>query len=411
MKYGLIGGKLSHSFSKEIHSLLGDYDYSLLEMSISETEKLLKSKAFKGLNVTIPYKEAVIPFLDEISEEAKKAGAVNTVVNKNGKLFGFNTDIPAMKAALKRSKIEIKDKNVLILGTGGTSKTAFTVCVSLGAKSINFVSRAKSENAVTYDEAHIIHGDTNVIINTTPVGMFPESDNMPIDISLFPRLEAVFDVIYNPIRTRLIIESEKAMLKTGNGLYMLVCQAVLSSEIFLGKAYEEKAYENAYKKILSDKRNIVLIGMPSCGKTTVGRIIAENTGKPFYDTDAVIEENYGMKIKDIFEKYGEEEFRKAERKVIKELSEKRGAVISIGGGSVLCEENTVNLKKNSALIFLRKDLKDLTVAEDRPLSNNIEALEKLYNERYNIYLNAADGIIDTDDFSASAREIERRWIL
>lgn len=411
MEYGLIGEKLLHSFSKEIHSLLGDYDYSLLEMSLAEAEKLLKSKSFKGLNVTIPYKEAVVPFLDEISTEVKNAGAVNTVINKNGKLIGFNTDIPAMKAALNRSEIDIKDKNVLILGTGGTSKTAFTVCVSLGAKSISFVSRTKSENAVTYDEAHIIYADTNVIINTTPVGMFPDDDKTSVDISLFPRLEAVFDVIYNPIRTRLIIESEKAMLKTGNGLYMLVCQAVLSSEIFLGKAYEEETYENAYKKVLSDKCNIVLIGMPSCGKTTVGRIIAENTGKEFFDTDSLIEKNYGMKIKDIFEKYGEEEFRKTEKSVIEDVSRKRGTVISVGGGSVLCEENTVNLKKNSVLIFLRKDLKDLTVAEDRPLSNNIEALEKLYNERYNIYLNAADGIIDTDDFSASAKEIERRWIL
>lgn len=411
MEYGLIGEKLLHSFSKEIHSLLGDYDYSLLELSLAEAEKLLKSKSFKGLNVTIPYKEAVIPFLDEISTEVKNAGAVNTVINKNGKLIGFNTDIPAMKAALSRSKIDIKDKNVLILGTGGTSKTAFSVCVSLGAKNINFVSRTKSENAVTYDEAHIIHGDTNVIINTTPVGMFPDSGSMPIDISLFPQLEAVFDVIYNPIRTRLIVEAEKAMLKTGSGLYMLIYQAVLSSELFLGKKYEPDIFENAYRKMLSQKRNIVLIGMPSCGKTTVGKIIAENTGREFFDTDSIIEKNYGMKIKDIFEKYGEEEFRKAEREVIKELSEKRGAVISVGGGSVLCEENIINLKKNSALIFLRRDLKDLIATEDRPLSNNYSDLEKLYKERNNIYLSSADDVIDTDDFSAAAKEIERRWIL
>lgn len=411
MEYGLIGERLSHSFSEEIHSFIGKYEYSLCPLSPEEVGGFLKKGDFLGLNVTVPYKRAVIPYLDGISENAKKIGAVNTVINRDGRLYGCNTDFDAMKAALEREKIVIKNKKVLILGTGGTSRTAFAVCTELGAESVTFVSRNGTAGTVSYSEAPVLCSDASVIINTTPVGMYPDSEKSPVDLSLFKKLEAVFDAVYNPLRTSLVIQAEGLSLKACGGLYMLVHQAIRSGEIFLGTALPAELYEKIYRKVLSEKLGIALIGMPSCGKTTLGALLSENTGRTHYDTDSLIEEKCALKISEIFEKYGEEYFRKIESEVIADISEKNGAIISTGGGAVLREENVRRLKHNSVLVFLKRELESLSFTEDRPLSSNAEDLENMYHTRQKIYSSVADCTVNADVLSSAAAKITERYSL
>ena len=396
MDYGLIGERLPHSFSKEIHESLGEYQYFLKELKKEELESFILQKNFKAINVTIPYKEAVIPFLDEISDEAERIGAVNTVVNRGGRLCGYNTDFLGMKALMERTGVVIKYKKVLILGTGGTSKTAYAVCERLGAKEIKKVSRSGKDGSLTYDEAYERYSDADVIVNTTPCGMYPDIFGCPIDMNRFPALSGVIDVVYNPLRTTLILEAKARGLFAEGGLYMLVSQAVCAAELFLGKELDTvKLTNEIFEKIYFDKRNIILTGMPTSGKSTVGRIIAKQLSRPFLDTDALIVEKYGD-IPTIFKEHGEAYFRDLETEIIKDISDMTGAVISTGGGAVLRKENIDALRRNGDIFFIDRSLEYLSASPDRPLSDKIEKLKHLYHKRIDIYLNTADFIIDGD---------------
>lgn len=408
MEYGLIGEKLPHSFSAVIHGMIGDYGYKLTELTAEELEPFMKAKDFKGINVTIPYKQAVMPYLDYISDEAKQIGAVNTVVNRGGKLYGYNTDIGGLLALIRRTGCKAAEK-VLILGTGGTSRTAYHAAKALGAREIYKVSRSARDGALSYGEALAAHTDASLIINTTPCGMFPDIDKVPIDLAPFKNARAVVDVVYNPLRTRLVQEAQSLGLKAEGGLYMLVKQAVIASELFFDTKYDESITDYIYKRLLSQKENVVLTGMPASGKSTVGALLAAATNRPFYDSDEGIKQKCGMEIPDIFLQYGEEYFRSVETAVIKELSANSGCIIATGGGAAMRSENVRALKQNGHIYFLDRPIEQLIPTKDRPLAGTVEAIKQRYNERYDTYVSTADTVIKIQGNAQSvADEIERR---
>ncbi|MBO5091408.1 MAG: shikimate dehydrogenase [Clostridia bacterium] len=394
MKYGLIGEHLGHSFSKEIHEKIGDYVYEIKEIEPDKVESFMLERDFLGINVTIPYKEKVIPMLDYIDDSAKKIGAVNTVVNRNGKLYGYNTDYSGMRALVLRVGAEIKGKKVLIIGTGGTSKTARAVVGDLGAKEIIFVSNIEVNGALSYEEVYKSHTDVDVIFNTSPVGMYPRNNACPIDLDNFPNLTALIDVVYNPIKTKLVREARKRGIKAEGGLYMLGAQAVYEYEHFSGNKATKELCDSVYNDIIKEKSNIVLIGMPASGKSTVGKRLAELTGKCFIDTDLEIVKTEGTEIPEIFATKGEAYFRNLEAKIVEEVSKLNGYVIATGGGAILREENRDNLKQNGKVYFLDRDLELLAPTSDRPLSSDRASIEKRYNERYDIYCQACDVRVD-----------------
>ncbi len=389
MQYGCIGEKLGHSFSKEIHGKIADYEYELKELKREEVASFITAKNYKALNVTIPYKEVVIPHLDEIDEAARKIGAVNTIVNKEGRLYGYNTDFYGMMALLSYIGVSPENKKVLILGTGGTSRTAYALSEYLKAREIIKVSRSEKDGAVSYETAYRKHHDAEIIINTTPSGMFPNSEDSPIMLDSFTKLEGVIDAIYNPLRSNLITDALKRGIKASGGLYMLVAQAVKASEYFLDTKYPDTLLDAVYKDILSEKENIVLVGMPGAGKTTIGKILAEKLGKTFTDSDDEIKKS-GKTPDEIIKSRGEAAFRDVEAETIKKLSDKNGFVIATGGGAVLREENIKRLKRNGKIVFLDRDLSDILPTPDRPLSQNRELLKKRYDERLPIYTSVSD---------------------
>ena len=390
MEYGCIGEHLPHSFSKEIHELIENYDYRLKEIAPEDLEAFMKAADFKAINVTIPYKQDVIPYLSEISEQARKIGAVNTIVNRGGKLFGYNTDFSGMDALFTQLSLDPAGKKVLILGTGGTSRTAKALMEARGASEVIRVSRTKKEDAVSYEEAYDAHRDAKIVINTTPSGMFPASDGCPIELSRFPELLGAVDAVYNPLRTNFIQDAEARGIPAAGGLYMLVAQAVSAAEHFTGKKYPEGLTERIFKKIRSDKENIVITGMSGAGKSAVGKALRRITGRLLFDTDALIVEKAGMPITEIFGKYGEAHFRELEAEVIRGLSVKNGVIISTGGGAVLREDNVRELKKNGRIFFLRREISDIRPSDDRPLADTEAKVEALYRARLPIYERTAD---------------------
>lgn len=407
MNYGCIGEKLKHSFSKEIHNSLASYEYELREVAKEDLGQFMKRGNFKAINVTIPYKEKVIPYLYEIDAHAEEIGAVNTVVNRGGKLYGYNTDFYGMSMLFSHAGIEVSGKKVLILGTGGTSKTARAVTRALGAKETVIVSRTKSETAVDYMEAYAKHNDADIIVNTTPVGMYPACYDTPIDISVFPNLSGVIDAIYNPLRTPLVSEAKKRGIKAEGGLYMLVAQAVRASEIFIDCTYPDDACEKVYNSLLLEKENIVLIGMPASGKSTVGACLCDLLKRKLYDTDSIVIDNTGMDIPKIFSRYGEDYFRDEESRAVREAGMNTSAIIATGGGVILREENLNVLKQNGRVFFLDRPLELLIPTKDRPLSSTKEAITKRFEERYPIYLSLADERIEA---SGSIEEVANKII-
>lgn len=396
MEYGLIGEKLSHSFSKTVHNELCDYDYELKELKREELDSFFKNADFKAINVTIPYKEDVIKYLDEIDQNAKEIGAVNTVVNKNGKLLGYNTDFLGLKALIEKNDIELLGKKVAVLGSGGTSKTALAVARHLKAREVLRVSRKGGEGLITYDELLSNHKDTEIIINTTPCGMFPNLNTVALDVTPFENLSGVVDAVYNPLNTKLVLTAKRKGIKATGGLYMLIAQAFFAAEYFLNTNLDFSRVDVIYNKILKCKQNVVLIGMPSSGKTTVGKEVAKVLNKEFVDSDGEIVRFAGVTIPEIFENNGEAEFRNLESKIIKELSALQGKVIATGGGAILRSENLEALKQNGVVVFLDRSLENLITTDDRPLSSSREMLKKRYDERYHIYKAAADVIIDAN---------------
>lgn len=396
MDYGLIGERLPHSFSKEIHEKIADYKYSLKELKPNEVQSFILSKNFKAINVTIPYKQTVIPFLDEIAPEAQAIGAVNTVVNRGGVLYGYNTDFGGMRALIERTEVDLKYKKALILGTGGTSRTAKAVCERLGAKEILRVSRCGKEGSITYQDAYENHTDADVIINTTPCGMYPNLFDCPIDLDRFPHLFGVIDAVYNPLNTALVLKARARGLNAAGGLYMLTAQAVLAAERFMDKELDAvKLTNEIYDDIYFSKRNIVLSGMPGSGKSTVGKIVADQLGREYIDTDALIVERAG-EITKIFAEHGEAYFRDLETEVIKELAPLNGKVISLGGGAVLRDENVDVLRHNGEIFFIDRALESLIPTDDRPLADDKAKITALYDARIDRYMTTADYIIDGD---------------
>ncbi len=407
-RYGLIGKKLTHSFSKEIHQKLADYSYELIELSEEEVKDFFLKKEFAAVNVTIPYKEMVIPYLDEVSEIAKKIGAVNTVVNRDGNLYGYNTDYFGMTSLIQRLQLDFKNRKILILGTGGTSKTARAVSEDLGAETILTVSRTQKEHCITYEEALKNHSDAHIIINTTPSGMYPDCEGNPIDISHFLNLEGVLDAVYNPLCTNLVLDAKKRGLKAEGGLYMLVMQAVVAVEKFLNTEIAKERADSIFTEVLSAKENIVLTGMPGSGKSTVGKCISLDD-YTFVDTDKEIEKRCGCSIKELIETKGEPYFRDMETQVIYDISKENRRIISTGGGAILREENVRYLKQNGKLFFLDANLKRLQATNDRPLSDTAEKLQKLYDERIDIYRDTADVIVpDMSTPEAEAQYITKK---
>ena len=404
-KYGCIGEVLKHSFSREIHAALGEYEYRLIELKRDELGSFAEKGDFTGINVTIPYKELIIPYLYEIDAHAAAIGAVNTVVNREGRLYGYNTDFYGMSKLIEHAGVTVGGKKVAILGTGGTSKTALAVVSALGAREVVRVSRDGKEGAITYDELYSKHQDTEVIINTTPVGMYPNISSSPVSLDFFPALSGVIDAVYNPLRTELILSARERGIPSEGGLYMLVAQGVRASEIFLDTAYPEGTLEVIYRKMLSKKENIALIGMPASGKSTVGAIIADELGRDVLDSDTEIVKKCCKQIPDIFKESGEAHFRELESDVIASLSAMTSLIIATGGGAVLKKENIRNLKKNSRIYFIDRPLSALIPTEDRPLSSTREAIESRYRERYGIYLDSADVRIDADADAESVAEM------
>ena len=385
-KFGLIGKTLKHSYSKKIHALLGDYPYEMHEITPEQVGDFVLNTALDGFNITIPYKKDVLPFLDQIDERALLIGAVNTVVKRDGRIKGYNTDFDGMVYMLSRAGITLKDKNVLILGSGGTSNTAQAVSKSLGAKKVSVLSRVGEINYENYKEKV---ADTEVVINATPVGMYPENYTCKIDLSAFPMLTGVADAVYNPALTTLLYQAKKRNLSYTNGLPMLVAQAKYALEIFMDKKISDSVIEPIIKQLAKEKTNIVLVGMPGSGKTSVGKLLANELSMEFLDTDYLIEQRENKSIPQIFEQFGEEYFRKAESEVLRDVGILSGKIISTGGGVVKNYENYFPLKQNAIIVWIDRDIEKL-VTDGRPLSKNLETVKKLYAERKDAYTAFAD---------------------
>ena len=477
MEYGLIGMPLGHSFSQEIHESLGWYRYELHPVEAADFPAFMEARAFHGINVTIPYKQDVIPYLDEIDPLAAEIGAVNCIVNRNGKLCGYNTDLAGMQALVEKLGLDLRGKKVLICGTGGTSKTARTRARAAGAADVIRLSRTVKSgvdfaDVITYAQAYIQHTDAQIIINTTPSGMFPNNGEWAINAAAFPQLEGIIDAIYNPLETALVQQGHALGVPSSGGLYMLVAQAVIAAEHFMGPDAAASAADNGTSAALDSnaaaadgnanadanaarpaaaseasgtkltsstsaavaavpfpttkaqltalcdriftqlerkKRNIVLIGMPGCGKTTVGTLLAEKTGRTFIDTDQVIHEISGKTPGQIISEAGEDVFRAIEAQAIAQAGKNTGCIISTGGGAILRPENVAALRQNGTLYFIDRPVDQLVPTNDRPLSNSAEKLVQLYDERYPTYAACADFTIPVTGGAASVAQcIEER---
>lgn len=410
MEYGCIGEHLKHSFSKEIHNELADYDYKILEIERENLKSFFDKREFKAINVTIPYKQEIIPFLDEISPEAKSINAVNTVVNRDGKLYGYNTDFYGLKALIERKNVTLKDKKVLVLGSGGTSNTAVAVAEFMGAKAIVKVSRTAKDGYVTYEDVYEKYTDFEIIINTTPCGMFPNIGKSAMDLSKFSSLEAVFDAVYNPLKSKLICDAEKLGIVSSGGLYMLVSQAAYAVEKFIDTPVDNEKVETIFKNLYKDKMNIVLVGMPGSGKTSVGNYLSQKLSKTFVDTDDLIVESQKKSIPEIFSEVGEAGFREIEKNEVFAVSSRNNHIIATGGGAILNKDNTDILKENGRIYFIDRPLEMLVATDDRPLSRDNEALRKRYNERYSLYLECANVVIDgSGTIETVAKRIEAEF--
>lgn len=398
MRCGLLGGKLGHSYSPQIHSQLASYSYSLFEKSPQELEDFLKYGDFTGLNVTIPYKKAVIPYCAELSPRAKLLGAVNTLVRRpDGSLIGHNTDFFGFESMLRDSGLCVRNKKVLVLGSGGASVTAVAVLREHGAKVV-IISRSGEDHYENISR----HKDASVIVNTTPVGMYPNTGNSPVDLAVFPNLEGVLDVVYNPARTKILLDAEKRGLVAMNGLLMLVAQAKESAEWFTGNAISDEAIHTIHRNLRQQMENIILIGMPGSGKSTVGAILASKTGKCLVDADTAIVEKAGKPIPEIFASEGEEGFRAIETEVLQELGKQSGQIIATGGGCVTRNRNYHLLHQNGTIFCLERAIDQLPT-DGRPLSQATK-LTEMYRIRKPLYTHFADHHIDNNGDPHSAAE-------
>lgn len=398
---GLLGKKLSHSLSPQIHSVFGDYEYDLFEREEDELDTFFADASFEAFNVTIPYKVEAYKRCDYLDETAKAIGSVNTVVRKDGKLFGYNTDLYGFEYMVKKLGADFKDKKVLVLGSGGASKTAVAASNRLGARETVIISRSGENN---YDNLEKNY-DAEIIVNTTPVGMFPENGKAPLSLKYFKNIEFVIDLIYNPCMTALLLEVEKLGIPCINGMPMLAAQALRSAEHFFGREFDNSLIDRAVDKITADMKNIVLIGMPGCGKTTLGAYLSEKSGREYVDTDDIIVRKDGRKIPDIFTENGEKYFREIESEAVAECGKRLGIIIATGGGAVMRENNRDALAQNGIIIYLRRDIEALATA-GRPLSAGKDAVYEIFKNRKDIYESFADYIIEVDrDVAVTAERL------
>ena len=389
MKCGLLGRKLGHSYSPQIHSYLGAYPYQLFEREPEDVEDFLKHGDFTAINVTIPYKKTVMPFC-QLTDTAKYMGSVNTIIRQpDGTLLGHNTDYFGFTSMVQRSGLSPKGKKCLVLGSGGASVTAVAVLKEMGANVV-VISRNGENN---YSNLHL-HADAAIICNCTPVGMYPGNGIAPIDLNLFPHLEGVLDMIYNPARTQLLMDAADKALIHCNGLWMLVAQAKEAAEWFLRESLPDRLIEEVYQKMRLQMENIILVGMPGCGKSTVGKLLAEKLGKTFVDADTVIETTFGRSIPQIFAEEGEEGFREKETAVLQKLGKQSSLVIATGGGCVTSAQNYPLLHQNGTVFWLQREL-DLLPTDGRPLSQS-NRLSDLYRIRKPMYEHFADHIINNN---------------
>lgn len=401
MECGLLGRKLGHSYSPQIHALLGTYSYRLMELEPEAVGPFLKAGAFTGLNVTIPYKKTVIPYLDALSPEARRLGAVNTILRREGRLIGHNTDYFGFRYLVEKSGLHVAGKKALVLGSGGASNTASAVLEELGARVV-VISRTGENNYQNLSR----HADAAVIVNATPVGMYPNTGVSPLDLGQFPGLEGVLDAIYNPARTQILLDAERRGLTAVNGLWMLVAQAKESAQWFTGAPISDDVIAPIHRALRQQMENILLVGMPGCGKTTVGQQLAQELGKKFVDADQALEETTGRKITDILPSQGEAAFRALETQTLADLGKQSGLVIATGGGCVTREENYNLLHQNGTVFWITRELNKLPT-QGRPLSRD---LGQMYARREPMYRRFADAAVSNDgSVEQTVREIRRIW--
>lgn len=387
--YGLLGEKLGHSFSPQIHARLGDYKYGLFEVAPESLGDFFKKRKFDGLNVTIPYKKAVLPYLAELSENAKIIGSVNTVtVLPNGGLRGDNTDYDGFLYLVKQSGIAVAGKKALVLGSGGASLPVIKVLSDLGAREIVKISRGGENNYQNIGR----HFDADLLVNTTPVGMYPHNLETPLPLDGFEKLSGVLDIVYNPQKTKLILDAERRGIPACSGLSMLVAQAKRAAELFTGTAIDDGVIAEIHRDLARQMQNIVLVGMPGCGKSTLGKRIAEAFGRPFFDADGVLVQKAGCTIPEIFKTDGEAGFRALETEILADLCKRSGAVIATGGGAVTRPENFDILRQNSIVLFLNRDISVLPT-DGRPLSQQ-NKLSEMFAQRLPLYRTVCDLEID-----------------
>ena len=405
-QYGLIGEKLGHSFSPAIHGKLADYEYRLFELKPEELEDFLLHGDFDGLNVTIPYKKAVIPYCKDLTPQARVIGSVNTIIRQtDGSLLGHNTDYDGFRYQLRRAGAQAAGKKALVLGSGGASLTVRAVLRDLGAVEIVTISRTGPDNYRNLDR----HRDAHIIVNTTPVGMYPHTGLSPVDLSMFPHCEGVYDLIYNPTKTQLLLDAERRNIRNSNGLGMLVAQAKAAAERFLDSPIPDHRVEEILLEMERDTRNLLLVGMPGCGKTTVGQVLAQRLGRRLVDTDELIVELAGCSIPEIFANQGEEAFRQLEHLALCSVAKESGLVIATGGGIVTRSFNHDPIRQNSTVVFLRRALDQLSV-DGRPLSQ-ANKLADLYRQRLPLYQEIAHITVDNITVEGAADEIIGRLSL
>ena len=395
MKCGLLGERLGHSFSPMIHNMLSDYEYKLYEIKPEDLENFLKSGNIDAFNVTIPYKKAVIPYIDEISPEASAIGAINAVVRKNGKLYGYNTDYFGFEYMLDSANINVSGKKALLIGNGGAAATVKAV---LADKKIGKIVTVDSKTNTP--ELLSLHKDTNIIINASPVGMYPHNQTSAIDLSLFPNCEAVFDIVYNPLRTELMLQAEKKGICAVGGISMLVAQAVRGFEIFTGEKCESGIIEKIIDRILRDTQNIILVGMPSCGKSTVGELLSKALSRHFIDADLEFKGMHSITPAEAINTLGEHIFRDMEAITLAELGKRSGAIIATGGGAVTRSENYPSLHQNGVIIYIKRDIDKLS-DEGRPLSQK-GSINELFNKRKALYEEFADLTVENNGSTEEA---------
>ena len=397
-KFGLLGRKLGHSFSPEIHRQLAaytePYNYGIFEVEPENLEDFVRHGDWAGLNVTIPYKQDVMAFCDEIAPEAARIGAVNTLVRRNGKILGYNTDYTGFRMTVEQSGAPVAGAKCIVLGSGGASKAVIAVLEDLGASEVVVVSR-DGKTGCDYQQMKQLHQDAVIMVNTTPVGMYPNTGVSAAYPGAFWKLEYVFDIVYNPLRTNFLCQARKSGMEGFNGLKMLVGQAKASAEYFLNCTIPDEAVDVIERRLAAEKENIVLIGMPGCGKSTIGQALAEKLGRRFVDIDRLIVEREGRSIPGIFEEGGEELFRRIEIEAVAALNHETGIVIACGGGVVTREENYYSLAENGRLVFINRDIEVLPT-DGRPLSQSTP-LARMYAQRLPLYRSWCDLEVENKD--------------